>query len=100
MNTALTTSASSATPGNLPVDQYMTAVGQSARTAATLMAAASTAAKNQALLVLGRLIRDNAATLQADNQVDLDKAKANGLSEPMIDRLSLNAKVIETMAQS
>ena len=100
MNTALTTPASSSTSGNLPVDQYMTAVGQSARAAATLMAAASTAARNDALLVLGRLIRDNAQTLQSDNQIDLDKAKASGLSEPMVDRLRLNAKVIETMAQS
>ncbi|MDO9003234.1 MAG: glutamate-5-semialdehyde dehydrogenase [Aquabacterium sp.] len=83
-----------------PVDQYMTAVGQAARAAATLMAAASTAARNNALLALGRLIREQAAALKADNVQDVSKAQSNGLSEPMVDRLRLTDKVIETMAQS
>ncbi|CAH0351909.1 glutamate-5-semialdehyde dehydrogenase [Aquabacterium sp. CECT 9606] len=96
MNTAQTTSPSA----NQPVDQYMTAVGQAARAAATLMAAASTAARNNALLALGRLIREQAASLKTDNVQDVSKAQANGLSEPMVDRLRLTDKVIETMAQS
>nr|WP_230180729.1 glutamate-5-semialdehyde dehydrogenase [Aquabacterium sp. CECT 9606] len=78
----------------------MTAVGQAARAAATLMAAASTAARNNALLALGRLIREQAASLKTDNVQDVSKAQANGLSEPMVDRLRLTDKVIETMAQS
>jgi glutamate-5-semialdehyde dehydrogenase len=96
MNTAQTTSPSA----DQPVDQYMTAVGQAARAAATLMAASSTAARNNALLALGRLIREQAASLKADNVQDVTKAQANGLSEPMVDRLRLTDKVIETMAQS
>ncbi|RZI82650.1 MAG: glutamate-5-semialdehyde dehydrogenase [Rubrivivax sp.] len=96
MNTAQTTSPAA----DQPVDQYMSAVGQAARAAATLMAAASTAAKNDALLALGRLIREQADALKADNLQDVGKAQANGLSEPMVDRLRLTDKVIETMAQS
>ncbi|MBA4109844.1 MAG: glutamate-5-semialdehyde dehydrogenase [Leptothrix sp. (in: Bacteria)] len=96
MNTAQTTSPAA----DQPVDQYMTAVGQAARAAATLMAAASTAARNNALLALGRLIREQAASLKTDNVQDVSKAQANGLSEPMVDRLRLTDKVIETMAQS
>ena len=46
----------------LPVDQYMTAVGQAARVATTVMAAASTAAKNNALLALARQIRQHAGS--------------------------------------
>ncbi|RZL00856.1 MAG: glutamate-5-semialdehyde dehydrogenase [Rubrivivax sp.] len=96
MNTAQPLSPSA----DQPVDQYMTAVGQAARAAATLMAAASTAARNNALLALGRLIREQAAALKTDNVQDVSKAQANGLSEPMVDRLRLTDKVIETMAQS
>ncbi|MGH6645983.1 glutamate-5-semialdehyde dehydrogenase [Aquabacterium sp.] len=96
MNTAQTISPSA----DQPVDQYMSAVGQAARAAATLMAAASTASRNNALLALGRLIREQAAPLKMDNVQDVSKAQANGLSEPMVDRLRLTDKVIETMAQS
>ena len=96
MNTALNTSVSV----DQPVDQYMTAVGQAARAAATVMAAASTAAKNGALLALARLIRDNAATLKDANAGDITQAEAHGLAAPMVDRLRLTDKVIATMAES
>ena len=96
MNTVQTISPSA----DQPVDQYMSAVGQAARAAATLMAASPTAPRNQALLALGRLIREQAASLKADNVQDVSKAQSNGLSEPMVDRLRLTDKVIETMAQS
>ncbi len=96
MNTALNTSVSV----DQPVDQYMTAVGQAARAAATVMAAASTAAKNGALLALARLIRDNAAALKDANAGDITQAEAHGLAAPMVDRLRLTDKVIATMAES
>ena len=83
-----------------PVADYMTAVGQAARTAATLMAAASTAAKNGALLALARQIRAHAGELKARNASDIANAEKNGLAEPMVDRLRLTDKVIETMAES
>ena len=83
-----------------PVADYMTAVGQAARTAATLMAAASTAAKNGALLALARQIRLHAGELKARNASDIANAEKNGLAAPMVDRLRLTDKVIETMAES
>ena len=83
-----------------PVDQYMNAVGQAARTAATTMAAASTAAKNQALLALAAQIRTHAGELKARNESDIIAAEKNGLAAPMVDRLRLTDKVIETMAES
>ncbi|MDE2402286.1 MAG: glutamate-5-semialdehyde dehydrogenase [Burkholderiales bacterium] len=85
---------------NLPVDQYMSAVGQAARAAATSMAAASTAARNNALLALARQIRAHAGELKARNASDIAAAEANGLSTPMVDRLRLTDKVIATMAES
>ena len=78
----------------------MNRLGQSARRAATVMAAASTAAKNDALLALAGQIRQHAGELKARNELDVAAAQANGLAEPMVDRLRLTDKVIETMAQS
>ena len=82
------------------VDAVMNRLGQAARRAATTMAAASTAAKNQALLALGAQIRANAEALKAANAQDVNAAIANGLAEPMVDRLRLTDKVIATMAES
>jgi len=82
------------------VADYMNAVGQAARAAATLMAAASTGGKNAALLALARQIRTHAGELKARNASDIANAEKNGLAAPMVDRLRLTDKVIETMAES
>ncbi|MEY2653546.1 MAG: hypothetical protein RLZZ524_573 [Pseudomonadota bacterium] len=78
---------------------YMAHVGAAARSASTRMAAASTAAKNEALLALARLLRDNGPALAAANARDLDAAASAGLSGPMLDRLKLGDKVIATVAE-
>jgi glutamate-5-semialdehyde dehydrogenase len=77
----------------------MNRVGVAARSAATAMAAASTAAKNRTLLALARLLRENGPALDAANARDLDTAAAAGLSGPMLDRLKLGAKVVATVAE-
>ena len=74
-------------------------MGVAARVASTSMAAASTAAKNAALLALARRLRAEAPALQAANQKDLAAARAAGLAEPMVDRLKLTDKVIATVAE-
>ena len=94
MNTATTSAAA------LPVDQYMAGVGRAARAAATTMAAASTAAKNNALLALAGQIRAHAGELKARNELDVAAAEQAGLAAPMVDRLRLTDKVIATMAES
>jgi glutamate-5-semialdehyde dehydrogenase len=82
------------------VEAVMNRLGQAARAAATVMAASSTAARNDALLALAARIRSEAETLKTRNAVDIYAAESNGLSAPMVDRLRLTDKVIETMAQS
>ncbi|WP_375139035.1 glutamate-5-semialdehyde dehydrogenase [Sphaerotilus sulfidivorans] len=77
----------------------MNRVGAAARSAATAMAAASTAAKNRTLLALARLLRENGPALDAANARDLDAASAAGLSGPMLDRLKLGPKVVATVAE-
>ena len=84
---------------DLPTAELMQTLGLQAKQASAHAAKASTAIKNKALLVLARLLRENVEPLQTDNARDLDRARANGLSEPMVDRLKLTPKVLETCAQ-
>ncbi|MEQ1657943.1 MAG: glutamate-5-semialdehyde dehydrogenase [Hylemonella sp.] len=73
-------------------------LGRQARAAAAGMAKAGTAQKNAALRRLAELLRANTAALAQENEKDLVRAKAAGLAEPMVDRLRLSPKVIETVA--
>ena len=76
---------------------YMDGLGAAARAAATTMAAASTAAKNQALMALARRLRESGPALAEANAKDL--AAAAGLDAPMRDRLKLDAKTLATVAE-
>ena len=84
-------------PADIPA--YMAQVGAGARAAATLMAAASTAAKNQALRALARRLRAAAAPLALANEQDLEAARAAGLAAPLVDRLKLTPAAIATVAE-
>jgi len=81
------------------IPQLAHTLGAQAKAASALMAAASTARKNQALTRLAALLRDNTAALQIENAKDLERASAAGLAAPMVDRLRLTPKVLETCAQ-
>ena len=82
----------------LNIAEYMQTLGLQAKTASAHMARAPAAIKNRALLSLAALLRQNLATLQAANQHDLDRAAAAGLAGPLLDRLKLSPKDIETVA--
>ncbi|WP_028606037.1 glutamate-5-semialdehyde dehydrogenase [Ottowia thiooxydans] len=83
----------------LNVAETMQLLGLQARQASSAMARASTAARNEALRELARLLRANTEALQTDNARDLERARAAGLAEPMVDRLKLTPKILETCAQ-
>ena len=73
-------------------------MGRKAKAASTLAARAQAATKNTALLSLAILLRKNAAQLAVANQQDLTRAAGTGLAGPMLDRLKLTPKDIETVA--
>ncbi len=79
--------------------EHVQTLGQQAKNASALMAKASAADKNKALRHLAALLRENTQALQADNARDLERARAAGLAEPMVDRLKLSPQVLETCAQ-
>jgi len=78
---------------------YADTLGSQAKVASALMARAQTATKNMALRRLANLLRENTAALQVDNAKDIERALAAGLAAPMVDRLKLTPKVLETCAQ-
>ena len=83
----------------LNIAEYTQTLGLQAKQASALMARSDAATKNKALKALARLLRDNIAPLQVDNTRDIERATAAGLAAPMVDRLKLSPKVLETCAQ-
>jgi glutamate-5-semialdehyde dehydrogenase len=82
----------------LTVAEHMHALGAQAKAASALMAKAPAAVKNAALRKLADLLRANIEALQIDNAKDIARAIAAGLDAPMVDRLKLTPKVLETCA--
>ena len=80
------------------IPELMRTLGLQARCAAVGMARATAAQKAHALRVLARLLREQTGALQTDNAKDLGRAQAAGLAEPMVDRLKLSPKTLETCA--
>jgi glutamate-5-semialdehyde dehydrogenase len=62
------------------------------------MARASTEQKNQALLHIARLIREQSTRILETNAVDVERAKKGGHDAAFIDRLTMTAKTVESMA--
>jgi glutamate-5-semialdehyde dehydrogenase len=83
----------------LNVAEYTQTLGLQARQASAAMARADAATKNRALRTLARLLREHTGPLQIDNAKDIERATAAGLSAPMVDRLKLTPKVLDTVAE-
>ena len=75
----------------------MQALGARARAASAVMAAAPTATKNRVLLALARRLRESGPLLQTANTRDLQAAKT--LDAPLLDRLKLTPRIIDTVAE-
>src|SRR5262245_4367992 len=81
------------------LNAYMAHLGAVARAASARLAAAPTAAKDAALRALARKLRENSSALQEANAPDIAAAQAAGLAAPLVDRLRLTPKIIETVAE-
>jgi len=79
--------------------EYSQTLGIQARAASSLMARAGAASRSACLRRLADLLRESQAGLDAANALDLTRATAAGLSAPMVDRLRLTPKVVDTVAQ-
>lgn len=72
--------------------------GQKAKDASRLMAAASPAAKAQAMEILAALLEERQEALLSANALDLDAARQAGLDAPRMDRLRLTPAILAEMA--
>lgn len=78
---------------------YMQSLGQRARAASRLMAAAPTAQKSTALLAMARGLDTSRAALLAANARDLAAAAGAAIEQPLIDRLGLDDAGIDRMIE-
>ena len=83
----------------LDIKAYMQGVGREARAASRLMARADTKSKNKALTAMAQAIRREAKSLLAANSKDMESARANKLDDALLDRLTLTARDIDSMAE-
>jgi glutamate-5-semialdehyde dehydrogenase len=83
----------------MSVEKTIIGMAKSARTASMEIASCSSAKKNEALLRIAGGVEKEASFIQAENQKDLAKAKASGLSAAMIDRLTISDATIASMAK-
>jgi len=78
----------------------MEQLGRNAVAAASSLALAATAVKNAALLAAAGAIRAGAAGILEANARDMSAARAASLAGALLDRLALDEKRVESMAQS
>ena len=73
-------------------------IGRAARKASAAMSATTTAVKDQALLSIAALLREQQAQIRRANAIDVDRARQAGVQAALLDRLTLDEDAIEQMA--
>ena len=84
---------------DIDIKTYMRHIGQSARAAARDIARADTLTKNRALDVIANILLDKRSALLSANATDMERARAQQLDGALLDRLALNEKSIDAMAE-
>jgi len=80
-------------------DSYLKALGERARKAETALRVITTEEKNRGLVAAAKALTDNQAMIIAANDIDVENAKNAGMKESLIDRLRLDEKRIQGMAE-
>ena len=82
----------------LDVRSHVRSLGAAARLAARALARAETGVKNRALAAMAAAIRARADRILEANAVDVATARSEGRDGAFVDRLTLNARLVEQMA--
>lgn len=77
----------------------MAEMGRRARQASTILARISTDVKNRALVAMADALLSNREFLIGENALDVERARQDGLSSAMIDRLALSETTIRGIAR-
>jgi len=83
----------------MDINKYVIAKALEAKQGASALAKASTSIKNEVLISMAHALQKRAKELIAENKKDIKFAKEKGLSKALIDRLTLNEKRVNEMAQ-
>ena len=83
----------------MDVKAYMATLGQQARAASRVIAAASTETKNAALLAIADALNADRARILAENVIDMENGRSGGLDAALLDRLELNDARIDGMIE-
>jgi glutamate-5-semialdehyde dehydrogenase len=75
-------------------------MGRNARAASRLMANVATSVKNQALCALASLLEQSRPFVQEANDADIKIARTSGMSDALIDRLTLNDERLDDLSKS
>ncbi|WP_416192252.1 glutamate-5-semialdehyde dehydrogenase [Neisseria sp. CCUG12390] len=81
------------------IQEYVRTTAAAAKQAFYLMAQASSAQKNAALLRMAELLKQHEAAVLAANAQDMENAAAKGLESALLDRLKLTEKTVESMCE-
>lgn len=76
----------------------LTQIGINAKKAERVLMTASLSSRNRALEKIAAALRESSTYIIEENKKDIEKAKADGMSSSMLDRLSLDEKRIESIA--
>jgi glutamate-5-semialdehyde dehydrogenase len=74
-------------------------MGRKARAASRRMAGAAADDKNHVLRVLASLLEQSRGEIQKANEEDVEAARASGMSDALLDRLTLNEKRLEGLSR-
>jgi glutamate-5-semialdehyde dehydrogenase len=81
------------------LEQYMQQLGAQAKAAASQLAVADPARKNNALLAIADELIAQREAVKAANEKDLSQGRKDGLDDAMLDRLTLGDKGIDGMVE-
>ncbi len=79
---------------------YIEVLGVNAKRARTELAAAMTSQKNEALLEIAHILRRSTEKIISQNEIDIKNARNKGISDAMLDRLTLTEARIESIANA
>ena len=80
------------------IKKILLEIGKEARKASQQLAMADSKIKDNALALMGRSIIEDKKIIIHENQIDIEKAKENNISNAFLDRLTLNEERIESIA--
>ena len=80
------------------IKKILLEIGKEARKASQQLAMADSKIKDNALALMGKSIIEDKKIIIQENQIDIEKAKENNISNAFLDRLTLNEERIESIA--